>query len=150
MFSCVRRGERVDSGFPIVSGLTSNESFPRRGAGVLMKNGSCSLRPSRHMKPLRNITRFTYEYTSFQGWRLTLCRDQQHYTRYFSDKQYGGEQQALDAALAAREHVLALLREFPGNPVHAFDLCRAEELETAYPKGLRPRKASSPECSEGE
>lgn len=96
------------------------------------------------MKPLRNITRFTYEFTSFQGWRLTLCRAQQHYTRYFSDKQYGGEQQALDAALAARERVMARLKEFPNDPVHAFELCRSEEQEGAYPKGLRPRKSASP------
>ena len=40
-------------------------------------------------KRRKNITRFTYEFTSFQGWRVTLCRRQEHFTRYFSDKQYG-------------------------------------------------------------
>lgn len=94
------------------------------------------------MKRLRNITRFTYEFTSFQGWRLTLCRHQVHFTRYFSDRQYGGESQALAAALAAREQVLALLSSFPDEPQRAFALCRAEQREGCYPKGLRPRKAS--------
>ncbi|HIX20571.1 MAG TPA: hypothetical protein H9862_08240 [Candidatus Akkermansia intestinigallinarum] len=94
------------------------------------------------MKRLRNITRFTYEFTSFQGWRLTLCRHQMHFTRYFSDRQYGGESQALEAALAAREHVLALLRSFPDEPQRAFALCRSEQREGCYPRGLHPRKAA--------
>ncbi len=92
------------------------------------------------MKTIRNITRFTYEFTSFQGWRVTLCRNQVHFTRYFSDKQYGGEQAALEAALATRNHVLACLRDYPGEPEKAFELCREEQPQTCYPRGLRPRK----------
>ena len=94
----------------------------------------------RGMKTIRNITRFTYDFTSFQGWRVTLCRNQIHFTRYFSDRQYGGEQAALEAALAMREHVLECLRRFPGNPEKAFELCRGEQQPTCYPRGLRPRK----------
>lgn len=94
------------------------------------------------MKTIRNITRFTYEFTSFQGWRVTLCRNQVHFTRYFSDKQYGGEQAALEAALATRNQVLALLRAYPGEPEKAFELCREEHQHTCYPRGLRPRKNS--------
>ena len=63
-----------------------------------------------------------------------------HFTRYFSDKQYGGEQAALDAALAMRNQVLACLRQFPGEPEKAFELCREEQQQTCYPRGLRPRK----------
>lgn len=92
------------------------------------------------MDTIRNITRFTYEFTSFQGWRVTLCRNQVHFTRYFSDKQYGGEQQALKAAIAQRDQVLACLRRHPNNPEAAFELCRSEQQETRYPRGLRPRK----------
>lgn len=94
------------------------------------------------MKSLKNITRFTYQFTSFQGWRVTLCRNQVHYTRYFSDKQYGGEQAALRAAIATRNHVLECLRKHPHDPELAFELCRAEELESCFPRGLRPRKNS--------
>lgn len=73
---------------------------------------------------------------------MTLCRNQVHFTRYFSDKQYGGEQAALDAALHTRSRVLARLREFSDDPERAFDLCREEEQQTCYPRGLRPRKST--------
>ncbi len=92
------------------------------------------------MKTYKHITRFTYEFTSFQGWRLTICRQQRHYTRYFSDKQYGGEEAALQAALHTRDLLMASLAEFPANPECAFEKCRAEEPLSRYPRGLRPRK----------
>ncbi|MBE6435470.1 MAG: hypothetical protein IKC90_02040 [Akkermansia sp.] len=95
------------------------------------------------MKTIRNITRFTYEFTSFQGWRVTLCRNQMHFTRYFSDKQFGGEQESLAAALATREKVLAALRRYPNDPARAFDECREDAPASLYPKGLRPRKGSA-------
>ena len=92
------------------------------------------------MKTIRNITRFTYEFTSFQGWRVTICRNQVHFTRYFSDKQYGSEEAALEAALTTRNLVLERLRENPSDPEKIFALCRAEQQETCYPRGLRPRR----------
>ncbi len=93
------------------------------------------------MKTLRNITRFTYEFTSFQGWRVTLCRNQVHFTRYFSDKQYGGEEAALAAAIAVRNHLLEELRLHPDDPSAAFEQCRGDELPSLYPRGIRPRKS---------
>ena len=94
------------------------------------------------MKTMRNITRFTYEFTSFQGWRVTLCRNQVHFTRYFSDKQYGGEKPALAAALTVRNRLMELLRMHPNNPEIAFELCRAEEPpKRLFPRGIRPRKS---------
>lgn len=95
------------------------------------------------MKNIRNITRFTYEFTSFQGWRVTLCRNQMHFTRYFSDKQFGGEQEALEAALTVRNLVLEKLRLYPNDPARAFDECRDNQPVGLYPKGLRPRKGSA-------
>lgn len=92
------------------------------------------------MKTLRNITRFTYEFTSFQGWRVTLCRNQVHFTRYFSDKQYGGEAESYAAALTMRNRILEQLRMSPGNPEQVFAEFREEEQQTCYPSGLRPRK----------
>jgi len=50
------------------------------------------------MKSKRNLTRFTYENTAFQGWRLCLSRGGVTFTKYFSDKHYGGGRKALDAA----------------------------------------------------
>lgn len=92
------------------------------------------------MNTIRNITRFTYEFTSFQGWRVTLCRQQMHFTRYFSDRQYGGEEQSFQAALTVRNRVLEKLREYPNDPARAFEECREDEPSALYPKGLRPRK----------
>ncbi len=50
------------------------------------------------MKSRKNLTRFTYETTAFQGWRLSLSRAGTTFTKYFSDKKYGGERKALKAA----------------------------------------------------
>lgn len=73
------------------------------------------------MNPIRNITRFTYDTASFQGWRLAICRHHVHYIRYFSDREYGGEQGALAAALEERARVYARLAEFPYEPKKALE-----------------------------
>jgi len=63
------------------------------------------------MKSRPNLTRFTYDTTAFQGWRLTLERKGTIFKKYFSDKKYGGERKALKAA----EDVLKELRELLDN-----------------------------------
>ncbi len=60
------------------------------------------------MKSKRNLTRFTYETTAFQGWRLCISRGGATFTRYFSDRQYGGARKSMVAA----EAKLAELRKF--------------------------------------
>ena len=65
------------------------------------------------MKAQRNLTRFTYEKTRFQGWRLCINRDGQSYVRYFSDKQCGGESKALKAAEAKLAELKAFLDSAP-------------------------------------
>lgn len=57
------------------------------------------------MKSKRNLTRFTYENTAFQGWRLCISRGGATFTKYFSDKHYGGGRKALEAAESALEEV---------------------------------------------
>ena len=57
------------------------------------------------MKSKRNLTRFTYESTAFQGWRLCLSRGGSTFTKYFSDKQYGGGRKSLEAAEKALEEI---------------------------------------------
>ena len=69
----------------------------------------------------RNITRYTYETTSFQGWRLSICRKWNQFTRYFSDKQYGSEQAAFEAALSMREQILAELKAADKDPRAIFE-----------------------------
>lgn len=61
------------------------------------------------MKSKKNLTRFTYETTAFQGWRLCLSRSGTTFTKYFSDKKYGGERKALKASEAARTELAELL-----------------------------------------
>lgn len=61
------------------------------------------------MKSKKNLTRFTYETTAFQGWRLCLSRSGTTFTKYFSDKKYGGERKALKAAEAALKELKDLL-----------------------------------------
>lgn len=90
------------------------------------------------MNPIRNITRFTYDTASFQGWRLAICRHHVHYIHYFSDREYGGEQGALFAALEERERVYARLAEFPYEPKKAL-----EGFVVNRPNGGRTRKGKS-------
>ena len=61
------------------------------------------------MKSRKNLTRFTYETTAFQGWRLSLSRSGTTFTKYFSDKKYGSERKALKAAEAALKDVKELV-----------------------------------------
>ncbi len=63
------------------------------------------------MKSKKNLTRFTYETTAFQGWRLCLSRAGSTFTKYFSDKAYGSEKKSL----AASEKALKELRELLDN-----------------------------------
>lgn len=61
------------------------------------------------MKSRKNLTRFTYETTAFQGWRLCLSKAGSTFTKYFSDKKYGGERKALKAATTALDELRELL-----------------------------------------
>ena len=61
------------------------------------------------MKSKKNLTRFTYETTAFQGWRLCLSRSVTTFTKYFSDKKYGGERKALKVSESTRTVLAELL-----------------------------------------
>jgi hypothetical protein len=50
------------------------------------------------MKSKKNLTRFTYETTAFQGWRVSIGRKGTVFTKYFSEKKYGGPLKAKRAA----------------------------------------------------
>ena len=55
----------------------------------------------------KNLTRYTYENTDFQGWRVSIQRCGRIITRYFSDLQYGSEEESKAAAVEYRDAVLA-------------------------------------------
>lgn len=92
------------------------------------------------MKTYKNITRYTYEFTSFQGWRLCLCRNGRVFTHYFSDRQYGSEEAALEAALKAREELWARLHAHPHNPEVAIEMYK-QELQGMTPYVTEHRQA---------
>jgi hypothetical protein len=53
------------------------------------------------MKSIKNLTRMTYETASFLGWRLALSSKGAAFTKYFSDRKFGGEKKSFAAAQAA-------------------------------------------------
>jgi len=82
------------------------------------------------MKSIKNLTRFTYETAAFQGWRLSISRSGTVFTKYFSDKKYGGEKQsfaAAESALAALKEVLEGAKRVNGK-YPAVTVRKAEKL----------------------
>jgi hypothetical protein len=59
------------------------------------------------MKSIKNLTRFDYEKSAFEGWRLCLSKTGTTFTRYFPDKKFGG---SAKKSLAAAEKTLAELK----------------------------------------
>lgn len=62
-------------------------------------------------KPKRNLTRFTYENTAFQGWRVCICREGKTFVKYFSDKQFGSGEAALEAAETLLSKILNVFEQ---------------------------------------
>lgn len=61
------------------------------------------------MKSKKNLTRFTYETAAFEGWRLCISRAGSTFTKYFSDKQFGGMKKSLTAAQEALDEIKAVI-----------------------------------------
>lgn len=61
------------------------------------------------MKSKKNLTRFTYENSAFEGWRLCISRAGTTFTRYFPDRKLGGARKSLKAAEATLVEVKAIL-----------------------------------------
>ena len=85
----------------------------------------------------RHITRFTYKFTNFQGWRVAISRQGITLARYFSDKQYGAPEAAREQALNFRNLVLEELRQNPGRTREILDRHRVQPKKL-YPAGLKP------------
>lgn len=61
---------------------------------------------------MKNITRYDGSNTprkGFNGWRLCLTRRKEVFVRYFTDREYGGEEAALQAAVTMRAEMLEAL-----------------------------------------
>ncbi len=64
---------------------------------------------------MKNITRYTYENTDFLGWRVSIQRCGRIITRYFSDLQYGSENESLREATEYRDAVLSQMAKHRDN-----------------------------------
>lgn len=68
----------------------------------------------------KNISRYTYKKTAFQGWRLAISRKGYTFVKYFGDKQYNGYRLAFRAAVEARDAILLELSRPGANPEVVF------------------------------
>ncbi len=93
---------------------------------------------------LRHITRFTYMYTNFQGWRVAINRQGTTLARYFSDKQYGSEDAARDEAIRFRDMLLDEISQNPLRTREILDKYRVQP-QKPYPAGLKPGKVEEEE-----
>lgn len=62
-------------------------------------------------KHKKNLTRFTYENTAFQGWRVCISREGKTFVKYFSDKQFGSGEAALEAAEILLDRILGAFEQ---------------------------------------
>lgn len=84
----------------------------------------------------KNITRYTYENTDFQGWRVSIQRCGRIITRYFSDLQYGSEEDSREAAVEYRDAVLSAMA------AHRDDLPDYMDDELAHVQQLLREKSA--------
>lgn len=61
------------------------------------------------MKSKKNLTRFDYDNSAFEGWRLCISRAGTTFTRYFPDKKLGSARKSLVAGEKALKELKALL-----------------------------------------
>ncbi|HIX19938.1 MAG TPA: hypothetical protein H9862_04955 [Candidatus Akkermansia intestinigallinarum] len=66
---------------------------------------------------MKNLTRYTREKTSFQGWRVCISRQGLMFTKYFADHAFGGEEGSLAAARQLRDEIINKLKEAPAREV---------------------------------
>lgn len=90
----------------------------------------------------RHITRFTYQFTNFQGWRVAITRQGVALARYFSDRQYGDADAAWEHARSFRDMVLA---ELSANPAQTQAILMKHRVQPkrVYPAGLKPAAPTS-------
>ena len=65
------------------------------------------------MKSKPNLTRFSYESTGFKGWRVSVTRHGEVFTRYYSDKQCGSSKKSMADAQACLDKFLKALDDTP-------------------------------------
>lgn len=87
---------------------------------------------------LKNITRYTYEDSSFLGWRVAFCRHGRHFTRYFPDRQYGSKEESLKAAVEIRDAMRRLLLSQSTDTDAIFHLFERMKTKSRYSGEMKP------------
>lgn len=64
----------------------------------------------------KNISRYTYKKTAFQGWRLAITRKGHTFVKYFGDRHFEGYRAAFKAAVEVRDAILYELAQPGANP----------------------------------
>ncbi len=75
------------------------------------------MKETKRESELKNLTRYTREKTSFEGWRVCISRQGFMFTKYFADHAYEGEQGSLEAARALRDEILERLSKASASEV---------------------------------
>ncbi len=65
----------------------------------------------------KHLTRYSREKTSFDGWRVCISKQGLMFTKYVSDREFGGEEGSYAAARALRDEILARLATAPAHVV---------------------------------
>lgn len=68
----------------------------------------------------KNISRYTYKKTAFQGWRLAITRKGHTFVKYFGDRQFEGYRSAFRAAVEVRDAILHELAQPGADPAVIF------------------------------
>jgi hypothetical protein len=71
------------------------------------------MKRSPSLRSRKNLTRFDYESSAFQGWRLCIRRGGCTFVRYFPDRRFGGARRSLEAADQALDEVRHILETAP-------------------------------------
>ncbi len=69
------------------------------------------------MPERKHLTRYSREKTSFDGWRVCISKRGLMFTKYMSDREFGGEQASYEAAKALRDEILERLKKSPAHEV---------------------------------
>ncbi len=67
----------------------------------------------------KHLTRYSRERTSFDGWRVCISKSGLIFTKYMSDREFGGMEGSYEAARALRDEIVQRLEHEPADQVIA-------------------------------
>lgn len=94
----------------------------------------------------KNITRYnggSEPGKGFCGWRLCITRSKEVFVRYFTDREFGGQDPALEAALNMREEILAALATAEASPVEVFARYRKNKVVARSARRRRRKRRAA-------